>query len=269
MRFDAVRQSLWVLDAGGLTQIALDRPRITAHIPLPYPASDFDVSTKGRAAVVLQDRSQHPARGLLGMVRLSSGTLERTAPVGPSPGLVCFQQNGEQVLVGDTSDRSLSILNTALVKLVVRLRLPMQPARFCSTADGGQLFITGPGMDAVAIVFPYTTEMGETILAGSAPGAMAISESPQYLFVANPLAGTVTVLDIDTRKLVAVVAVGIEPRHIVLTPDDTYALVLDGKSGDLAVIRIAALAARRNKVAPLFTVIPVGGRPVSAAVVRA
>ena len=40
------------------------------------------------------------------------------------------------------------------------------------------------------------------------------------------------------------------------------------KSGDLALIRIFSLRARyRYKPAPLFTMIPVGEKPVSAAVV--
>jgi hypothetical protein len=49
--------------------------------------------------------------------------------------------------------------------------------------------------------------------------------------------------------------------------------VLNQQSGDLAVIRLYSLGAaqservRRWKSAPLFTLIPVGERPVSAAVV--
>ena len=58
-----------------------------------------------------------------------------------------------------------------------------------------------------------------------------------------------------------------EPRHILITPDKQYALVLNRRSGDLAVIRIQSLRARRYKSAPLFTMIPVGEGPVSTAVV--
>jgi YVTN family beta-propeller protein len=124
-------------------------------------------------------------------------------------------------------------------------------------------------MDAVVIIYPYWTEVAETILAGGAPGAMVAAASPPYLFVANPRSGTVTVLDIDFRKLIAVIRVGEEPGQIIITPDGQYALVLNRSSGDLAVIRIATLAERRYyKIAPLFTMIPVGPQPVSAAIVR-
>jgi YVTN family beta-propeller protein len=133
-------------------------------------------------------------------------------------------------------------------------------------------------MDAVVSVFPYRTVVWETLLAGHAPGTMAIAETdrpPAYLLVANPDTDTVTVLDVETGRLVALVQVGSEPRQIVITPDNEYALVLNEKSGDMAVIRIFTLGGnqvggervKRYKSAPLFTMIPVGERPVSAAVV--
>jgi YVTN family beta-propeller protein len=105
---------------------------------------------------------------------------------------------------------------------------------------------------------------------------MAITEtSPSYLMVANPASDCVTVLDVESGRLVAVVQVGRGPNSIVITPDRHYALVLNETSGDLAVIRIYSLGGnqeggvrvKRYKSAPLFNLIPVGARPVSAAVV--
>jgi DNA-binding beta-propeller fold protein YncE len=66
-----------------------------------------------------------------------------------------------------------------------------------------------------------------------------------------------------------VTAVGADPGFITVTPDGNFALVLNRASGDMAVIRAGAIvaeAAGRLKSAPLYTMIPVGSRPVSAAV---
>ena len=164
------------------------------------------------------------------------------------------------------------MIDAASGKLVVRLPLPLEPRQFCFSEDEGQIFVSGPGMDAVVIVYPYRTEIGETILAGRAPAAMAVVGS--YLLVTNPETNSVTALDIDTYRLAAVVDVGREPRHILITPDRQYALVLNEKSGDLAVIRVASLATHRYKTVggffqkpPLFSMLAVGNKPVSAAVV--
>jgi DNA-binding beta-propeller fold protein YncE len=72
-----------------------------------------------------------------------------------------------------------------------------------------------------------------------------------------------------------VVQVGRGPCRIVLTPDGQYALVLNEKSGDMAVVRMLALSTTPNgsyrrfkpASASIFTLIPVGEHPVSVAIV--
>jgi YVTN family beta-propeller protein len=118
-------------------------------------------------------------------------------------------------------------------------------------------------MDAVVIVYPFQSQVGETVLAGRAPGPMAVSES--FLFLASPQSGDLSILNIANRKVIAVVAVGSDPGCIAVTPDDQFALVLNRKSGDVAVVRVGGITANRYKKAALLTVIPVGSRPVSAA----
>jgi YVTN family beta-propeller protein len=149
--------------------------------------------------------------------------------------------------------------------VVVNLPLSLRPDEFCFHPDGGQLYISGEGRDAVAVVYPYyAPEVAETVLAGNRPGPMAATWN--HLFVTNPTAGDVTILDVDTRKVVAVAGVGTDPGYVTVTPDGEYALVLNRKSGDMAVIRIAGIRPDRRKSAALFTMIPVGSKPVSAVV---
>jgi YVTN family beta-propeller protein len=116
------------------------------------------------------------------------------------------------------------------------------------------------------IVYPYQTEIAQTSLSGRKPGQMACSATPSFLFVSNPAAGSVSVFNTDTQKVVAVVGVGVQPGPIVITPDEQYALVLNQGSGDIGVIRIASIKQERTRKAPLFTMIPVGGIPVAALV---
>ncbi len=256
--------ALWLLlrEPAALVELPFDSLAPRRRIRLSAPPDDFDInfdSGGNRAAVV-----SRAAAGVF-LADLERGALDRAAPVARDTNVVRFQQKGEQVIAGSPADRSVSMLDARTGELIVHLPLAIEPQHFCFTPDGGQIFVSGPGKDAVAIIYPYRTEVGETILAGRAPAAMAVVGP--YLLVTNPETNTVTVLDIDTRRLAAVVPIGREPRHILITPDNQYALVLDEKSGDMAVIRIASLAARHYKSAPLFTILPVGDKPVSAAVV--
>jgi len=258
--------ALWVLEERALVKLPLESLKAAARIRLPMAAGGFDVTRDGKMAAV-----RFAGEGAVAVVNLQERGL-RLVALGSAADRVLFRPDGRQLLVGSLAARRLTVVDAAGLEVVVHLPLPIEPDNFCFNSDGGQLFVTGAGMDAVTIVFPYSTEVAETVLAGKGPGAMAVCRSPgggEYLFVANPEAGDVTVLEIETRKMVAVLQAGREPRHITITPDQQYCLVLNRRSGDLTVIRVAALAARQKKYpAPLFTVIPVGREPLSAAVVR-
>lgn len=264
MRLAADGKSLWVLQPRALVRLAGGGLRPAQTIPLPGAASDFDISSDGRAAVGFAQERR------LAVIRLDTGKIEHLVEAGSELTQIRFRGDGKQVLAGSRADRTLTIFDADSGRTTVRLPLPVEPANCCFNSDGGQMFLTGPGMDAVVIVFPYQTEVGETILAGRMPDGLAVSATPQYLFVTNPESGSVTVLDVDTRKLVGVVNVGQQPRHIVVTPDNRYALVLNWQSGNMGVIRIAAFTERRHRTdpAPLFTMVPVGAQPVAAAVVE-
>lgn len=260
MRLSPDGDALWVLcrEPAALVELPLDTLRPRRRIRLPAAPDDFDLSPDRRAAVASS------TGGTVMLASLDRAAIEGTVALGAPPAIVRFQQKGTQIVAGSRSERSLLMVDVASARVLVRLPIPIQPRHFCFSLDEGQLFVTGEGKDAVVIAYPYQTEIGETILAGRAPAGMAVVGP--YLLVANPETNSVTVLDIAYRKLAAVVQVGQEPHEILITPDNQYALVLNQKSGDLAVIRIAALAARRYKSAPLFTLIPVGQKPVSAAV---
>ncbi len=274
MEMSPLKDALWVAyrDPAVLVEIPLTSMKPGRRIKLDSPPVAFgltdDRSKEGRlgAAASAQDRS-------IAIVSLDKGTVERTISVGQEPSILCFRVDGKHLIAGSRADRSLTVFESATGQTVVRLPLAVTPRTFCVKSDGGQLFISGDGMDAVVIVFPFSTEIWQTVLAGRAPGAMAVTDSPSFLLVANPDTNSVTVLDVDSQKLVALVEVGQRPGQILLTPDRQYALVLNEGSGDMAVIRTYSLrspqlASRsRFKSAPLFTMIPVGEKPVSAAVV--
>jgi DNA-binding beta-propeller fold protein YncE len=264
--------ALWILyrEPAALVEVPLDSFRAGRRIRLAAPPDAFDLSSRGAAAIASnQNRT-------VAIASLVEASIERTIECADEPSLVVFRKDGRQLIAGSRPSRNLSIYDASLGAVVVRLPLPIEPRHISTNGDGGQVFISGAGMDAVVVFYPYETEIAETILAGRAPDGMAVTDTPGFLLVANPETNSITVLDFENNgKLVAAVQVGQEPRSILVTPpqpgNDQYALVLNQKSGDLAVIRMYSLttqdASRRYRPTPLFALIPVGERPVSAAVV--
>jgi len=264
MRLAPDGESLWVLcrNPGQLARVELPQFRQIARISLPGEPRDFDLSPDGRRAAVSL------ASGAVVFVELEAGRAQRPREFGRRAGIVRFRSDGKLLLAANTDQAGLSLLEAPSGELIVHLPLAMRPEHFCFKADGGQLFLTGPGVDAVAIVYPYRTEVAETVLAGRSPARMAVSSAPDYLFVANPSSGDVSILEIETRRVIALAAVGPGVGAIAVTPDNQYALALNERSGTMAVVRIASIVARRTRVAPLFTVVPVGPRPAAVAVCR-
>jgi hypothetical protein len=268
MRLDG--SSLIVLYASPrkLSAIDMDTLKPAWEAGLPGGPVDFDVANDGTIAV------SFGREGRIALVDAHTRKM-RLVDTATEMGMVRFQSDGRALIAADLGRRMLMIYDVASARLITRLSLPVRPDNFCFSADGGQLFVTGDGLDAVVIVYPYhTPQVAQTVLAGRSPGAMAASDTkPPYLFVTNPSSGEVTILSIATQKVLAVATVGAEPGYVAITPDQQYALVLNRKSGDMGVLRIHSNMSNSGdaqspakRLAALFTMIPVGSKPVCAVI---
>ena len=251
--------ALYVLsrDPRALVRVNLDTFKVDWKLALPEDPVDFALASDKKTAAV-------SLRSSVRVVDLAAGRLRDPAGSGDF-GALRFLSDASMLIAANRGQRVLSVYDAATSRLITHLPLAVRPDYLCFNADGGQLFVTGEGMDAVVVVYPYhTPEVAETVLAGHAPGPMAASQA--LLFVASPQSGDVSILQIASRRVIAVVSVGSDPGFVTVTPDDQYALVLNRKSGDVAVLRVGTITRNRDRRAALLTVIPVGSRPVSAAV---
>ncbi len=254
-------------DPRRITLLSLPSLRVVSETPLPAEPRDFDLDKDALYAGV-----SYAGEQAIGIVRLgdprSAGLIRCDGEIGA----VRFRGDSQVLIAADLTRRMLSFYDVDARAPMVDLPLAVRPDNLCFKPDGGELFITGEGGDAVVVVAPYyTPEVSITMLAGHSPGAMAACADPAYLFVANPKSGDISILAIESRKVVAITPVGADPNYIKITPDNNYALVLNESSGDMAVIRMAsivrAVAERwRSRRGALFMMIPVGSKPVSAAV---
>jgi hypothetical protein len=262
MRADPNGPSVWIslTEPKSLVEVSLETLQVTRRAPLPGLPLSMDISPyRTHLAACLEG-------GGVAIVTERDHDSVRTLRVNERFGLVRFRSDGRQLLAANHSGRCLSVFRGADAQPVVDLPVAMEARHFCFKPDGGQLFVTDGVGDGVAIVYPYTTEVDRAVLAGKSPGSMAACSALPYLLVANRLSSDLTILDMITGRLVAVVPVGNAPGYVAVTPDQQYALVLNEGSGDMAVIRLAAVRSRRNKTAPLFTMVPVGESPQSMVV---
>jgi hypothetical protein len=261
-------KALWILsrEPAELVELPFDSFTPRRRVRLPWTPNGFTLGDTNLAAIASY------ANRSIAIVSLDRGAIDRVIDAKDEPSILHFRKDGAQLIAGSHPDRALTIIDAVSGKTVVRLPVGIAPRNFCPDNTGGQLYVTGDGMDAVVVIYPYETEVGQTILAGHAPGSMAVTlgDSP-LLLVANPENDRITALDATNtgKSLVTVVDVGQEPHRIVITPDNEYALALNRRSGDLSVIRRISLSNGRpfRRPTPVFTMVPVGEEPVAAVVV--
>jgi DNA-binding beta-propeller fold protein YncE len=241
-----------------LMTIDLASGKTLSKVPLPAGLAPLAVATTPDQVAVAAGR---------GILRFSpkSGALLGQTDVGSAPGPILFRNDGLTILAGLPETREIVTLDAVTGDLLNRLPLAIAPRHFCFNPDGGQMFVTGSGLDALVIANPYQNEIDQTISAGHEPGAMAVQAQQNILLVANP--SNVTLLNIDTRRLAATVAVNGPPGEILVTPGGEYALAVSQDSGDVSVIRLATVLDRKQRTKPVFTVFPTGGGLRSAAIV--
>jgi YVTN family beta-propeller protein len=250
---------LYAMSRQSRTLVAIDPEKFTVvwRLRLPEEPNDFTLSPVDTNIAAISSAKS---------VRLVS-LRERSfgEPLGQGNfGQIRFLSNGERLVAADLDRNQISVYRVANPRLVAHLPIAVRPEHLCFNRDGGQLFVTGPGADAVVVLYPYDVpEVAETILVGHGPAAMSASNG--LLFITNPSAGSVTVLHVGTHKVISVVPVGNDPGMVGITPDDQFALVLNRESGNVAVLNVEGIVPNRSKSAPLVTLIPVGARPVSAA----
>jgi DNA-binding beta-propeller fold protein YncE len=233
--------------------------KVLARTPLPEGTVPLGLAASAERLAV--------ATGQKILRYTSAGILAGQTVAGPAAGPMLFRKDGKTILVGLPATKEIITIDSASGALLNRLPLAIEPRRFCFNPDGGQMFVTGTGLDALVIANPYQNELDQTISAGHEPEAMAVQAQQNVLLVANPSTGNVTLLDIDTRRLAATVAVNGQPGEILVTPDGEYALAIARDSGDVSVIRLATVLDRKQHTKPVFTVFPGGTLPRSAVIV--
>lgn len=259
--------AIWVLcpEQRQVLRISPDRLQVDHRVALSGTpvAIDFapeESETRAMAAVSLG------GAGTVALLEAATARLLATLPLGAEVGEVRFRKDGAHLLALHRSEPMLSQYDLRARRCAVRLPLAVRPEHMCVKPDGGEVYITGAGADALVTVYPFRTEVRGTLLAGRAPGYVAATGA--RVFVANPESNDVSIVDSRNQRVVAVARVGKQPCFIALTPDERFALVLGRESGDMTVLRAEPQTVKRAASAPAAPsfMIPVGSAPSQAVV---
>jgi YVTN family beta-propeller protein len=146
-----------------------------------------------------------------------------------------------------TDGRLIRVIDVAQGKTVhtIDLGKGLRPHEAIFGPKNGLLYVTTEIANAVTVIDPKLFKVLYTIPTGQEHSHMlAISSDGRRGFTANVGPGTVSVLDLEEKKLLEVIPIGGPAQRISLSKDDKYAFTSDQRRPRLAVVSTS-----ENKVA--------------------
>jgi len=138
-----------------------------------------------------------------------------------------------------TDGRTLAVIDVGEHKLIATLDLdkPLRPHCAVIGPTNGLLYVTTELANSVTIIEPNTLRLLGSIPTGQPESHMlAITRDGKRGYTSNVHVGTVSVLDLEARKTLAVIRVSPHAQRVALSADDRWAFTADQTKPQLAVI---------------------------------
>ncbi|MGD0695234.1 MAG: cytochrome D1 domain-containing protein [Terriglobia bacterium] len=138
-----------------------------------------------------------------------------------------------------TDGRTLAVIDIASRRLIhtIDFGRPVRPHCAVFGPKNGLLYISTELTNSIDLIDPRTNQIVERIPTGQPESHMlAITRDGKRAYTSNVHAGTVSAIDLEAKKVVAVIPISKEAQRISLSIDDRYAFTADQTAPRLAVI---------------------------------
>jgi len=139
------------------------------------------------------------------------------------------------------------------------------PVQLALKPDGGEVFVVNSVSNSISEVITGTNDVQGASMMGDNPVSGLVSRDNALLYVGNLHSQNVIVYSIDDGKRVGYFHVGDGPSAMAFSARGHLLFVVDARSGDVAVIRTAALSdnttSGRTASLPMFTLLQTGRNP--------
>jgi len=157
------------------------------------------------------------------LVDVKSGEKLGTFQIGPTPQGVAFSPDGKWGMAVSAGDGTVSVIDVKARKLVKKVAVGKVPHNIRFTSDSKIAYVTLQGGTGVAVVdMASLGKVDEIDVPGiKGPHNLDLSDDEQTLWVRD-LIGKVAAVDLGSRKVVAVIPVGLSHGGIDVIPGGKY-----------------------------------------------
>jgi len=212
-------------------------------------AADTGTVGKARGLLLVANKGDHT----LGIVDPDSGQQVATVPeegitghevVASPDGRIAYVPIYGNSGVGSpgTDGQTMAVIDIASRRLIHTINFPQPVRPHCAVfgPKNGLLYISTELTNSIDVIDPRTDQIVDRIPTGQPESHMlAITHDGKRAYTANVHAGTVSAIDLEAKKVLAVIPISKEAQRISISMDDRYAFTSDQTAPRLAVIDTA------------------------------
>jgi YVTN family beta-propeller protein len=207
------------------------KPTSTVLVPYPY---NLYFTPDGKKAIVVVERLQMlefrdpKTWKALGSVYI------------PSPGVdhIDFSAEGDYLLASSEWGGVVTKVDTTKMKITGSVEVGGNPVDVKLSPDGSVFYVANQNerFGGVHVIDPDSMRQLKFIPTGAGAHGLYVSRDGKSLYVANRLAGTISVIDFATRTVRETWEVGGSPDMFQLSPDGTQLWYADRYNGTVSVV---------------------------------
>jgi YVTN family beta-propeller protein len=143
--------------------------------------------------------------------------------VGKGPAQTGFTPDGRYGFVSLSQENSVAVIDPAARKVVARVPVGTVPIQLFATPDSRLLLVANQGTKqrpgrTVSVIDIAERRVANTVETGAGAHGVSVDREGRHAFVTNIYAGTVSVLDLKSMKVVAHIGVGNSPNGVSAWP---------------------------------------------------
>ncbi|SDH18979.1 beta-propeller fold lactonase family protein [Mucilaginibacter gossypii] len=182
--------------------------------------------------------------GTVNIIDTKTHNIITTTNVGSNPSGLVLSPDGSKLYVANHNSTFISVLNAITGSTIGQISMTVSTANLAIAHDGSELYATTDASftngTAITVINTATNQVTKTIIIGYSPASIAVSPDDKKLYVTNEDINTVSVIDNQTKTIVANILLpgGSYPISINLSPDGTKAYAVN-QNGLISVINTA------------------------------
>jgi YVTN family beta-propeller protein len=186
---------------------------VSGAVPVASP-HNIAVTPDGRRAYVA---SQVQGSAALVIADLTTRSVVGRVALDKVPRALNFSPDGKQLYFTEAGASSVQILDPTTNNIVGQIPVGASPHHplFVGSGQTALVVVQGPGQLAVV---DAVTKAVTPVTIGQLPHWIAVSSDGGFAYVTNENSNDVSVVSIDSKKVVATVPIGGGPRKIVIQP---------------------------------------------------